>query len=45
MQGRSGCTATFVLPKRLGTHLHDSEPNQLKLLLQEAVPEYQPFLT
>jgi FlaA1/EpsC-like NDP-sugar epimerase len=29
----------------LAAHLYDAEANQLKLLLKEAVPEYQPFLT
>ncbi|MBI2928621.1 MAG: polysaccharide biosynthesis protein [Verrucomicrobia bacterium] len=31
--------------QRLAGQLHDLEPNQLKLQLKEAVPEYQPFLT
>ncbi len=29
----------------LSARLHDAEPNQLKLLLKQAVPEYQPYLT
>lgn len=28
----------------LAAHLHDAEANQLKLMLKDAVPEYQPFL-
>jgi FlaA1/EpsC-like NDP-sugar epimerase len=28
----------------LAAHLHDAEANQLKLLLKDAVPEYQPYL-
>jgi FlaA1/EpsC-like NDP-sugar epimerase len=28
----------------LSAHLHDIEPNQMKLLLKKIVPEYQPFL-
>jgi FlaA1/EpsC-like NDP-sugar epimerase len=31
--------------KQLSCRLHDTEPNQLKALLKEAVPEYQPYLT
>jgi FlaA1/EpsC-like NDP-sugar epimerase len=31
--------------QRINEKLHEVEPNQLKLLLKEAVPEYQPFLT
>lgn len=31
--------------QRLADKLHEVEPNQLKLMLKEAVPEYQPFLT
>ena len=31
--------------ERLEAHLYDAEANQLKLLLKEAVPEYQPYLT
>ena len=31
--------------KQLSCRLHDTEPNQLKTLLKEAVPEYQPYLT
>lgn len=30
---------------RLEAHLYDAEANQLKLLLKEAVPDYQPYLT
>ena len=29
----------------LAKELHRAEPNQLKLLLKKAVPEYQPYLT
>jgi FlaA1/EpsC-like NDP-sugar epimerase len=31
--------------QRLADKLHEVEPNQLKLMLKEAVPEYQPYLT
>lgn len=31
--------------QRLNEKLHEAEPNQIKLLLKEAVPEYEPFLT
>jgi FlaA1/EpsC-like NDP-sugar epimerase len=31
--------------EELSAHLHDSEPNQLKLALKRIVPEYQPYLT
>lgn len=31
--------------KEMSDDLHDAEPNQLKLLLKRAVPEYQPYLT
>lgn len=29
----------------LAVRLHEAEPNQLKMLLKSAVPEYQPYLT
>ena len=29
----------------LTRQMHHAEPNQLKLLLKKAVPEYQPYLT
>jgi FlaA1/EpsC-like NDP-sugar epimerase len=29
----------------LSSHLHDLEPNQIKLALKRIVPEYQPYLT
>ena len=29
----------------LAAHLYDAEANQLKLMLKDAVPEYQPYLT
>jgi FlaA1/EpsC-like NDP-sugar epimerase len=28
----------------LSAHLHDLEPNQIKMLLKKSVPEYEPFL-
>jgi FlaA1/EpsC-like NDP-sugar epimerase len=31
--------------EQLATHLHELEPNQLKLALKRIVPEYQPYLT
>lgn len=31
--------------EKLNDRLHELEPNQLKFLLKEAVPEYQPYLT
>ena len=30
---------------RLSSNFHDVEPNELKLILKDAVPEYQPYLT
>jgi FlaA1/EpsC-like NDP-sugar epimerase len=33
------------LLEELGRELHHAEPNQIKLLLKIAVPEYQPYLT
>jgi FlaA1/EpsC-like NDP-sugar epimerase len=33
------------LLEELNRELHHAEPNQIKLLLKEAVPEYQPYLT
>jgi len=31
--------------ERIVAQLHEAEPNQLKLLLKQAVPEYQPYLS
>ena len=33
------------LLEELNRELHQAEPNQIKLLLKKAVPEYQPYLT